>query len=136
MMLCGNVRGLRGCKRGCVAIPASLKAEVNTKNSSLCHTCGFRQVSILRIWVPVFVPAAELVAWCVPKGATSVVEAKVPNKGRALRDAPYLVTPGLATLLDVSDAKLRSADQLATLRQGPLPDPSVRPRGQAAGVVK
>jgi hypothetical protein len=29
--------------------------------------------------MPGFGPAAELVAWCVPKGATSVVEQKDPK---------------------------------------------------------
>jgi len=38
--------------------------------------------------LPGFGPAAEVAPWRVPKGATVVVEAKGPNKGRALRDAP------------------------------------------------
>jgi len=43
------------------------------------------------------------------------------------------LTPKLATL-EVSNANLRSADQLALLKQDPRHDTSVRHRGQSAGV--
>jgi len=46
---------------------------------------------------------------------------------------PKPLTPKLATL-GVSNADLRSADQLAALKQGPRQDTSVRQRGQSAGV--
>jgi len=42
---------------------------------------------------------------------------------------PKPLTPRLASL-NVTNANVRRADQLATLRQGPLGDKSVRPRGQ------
>jgi len=72
--------------------------------------------------MPGFGPAAELVAWRVPKGAPFVVEEKDPK--------PF--SPRSATL-DRVDASLWRADQLAGLRQGPLLDWSVSPVGRPAG---
>ena len=46
---------------------------------------------------------------------------------------PKPVTPRLASL-ERTDACLRRADQLASLKQGPPPDTSVPPLGQAADV--
>jgi hypothetical protein len=73
--------------------------------------------------LPSFAPAAELVAWRVPEGATVVVEQKAPKP----------LTPRLASL-ERTDASLRRADQLAPLKQGPPADESVPPLGQTAGV--
>ena len=73
--------------------------------------------------LPGFAPAAELVAWRVPKGATFVVEQKAPKP----------LTPRLVSL-ERMDASLRRADQLAPLKQGPPADESVPPLGQTAGV--
>jgi hypothetical protein len=73
--------------------------------------------------LPGFAPAAELVAWRVPKGATFVVEQKDPKP----------LTSHLA-LLERTDASLRRADKLAALKQGPPADESVPPLGQTAGV--
>ena len=73
--------------------------------------------------LPGFGPAAELVAWHVPKGATIVVEEKDPKP----------VTPHLP-LLERTDADLRRAGQLAALKQSPPVDESVPPLGQTAGV--
>jgi len=47
--------------------------------------------------------------------------------------APKPMTPRLA-LLEGTDAKLKRADQLAPLKQGPQTDESVPPLGQTAGV--
>ena len=66
--------------------------------------------------MPGFGPAAELVAWRVPKGATFVVEEKNPKP----------LTPHPASL-NGTDAHLRRADQLAALRQGPPNNKSVHP---------
>jgi hypothetical protein len=73
--------------------------------------------------LPGFGPAAELVAWRVPKGATIVVEEKGPKP----------LTPHLP-LLERTDADLRMEGQLAALKQGPPVDESVPPLGQTAGV--
>ena len=83
--------------------------------------------------MPGFGPAAELVVWRIPKGATFVVEGKGPNNGRALRDAPCNLTPRPASLKR-TDASLGRAVQLATLKQGPPTDESVPHLGQTAGV--
>jgi hypothetical protein len=73
--------------------------------------------------LPGFGPAAELVAWRVPKGATIVVEQKDPKP----------VTPHPASF-NGTDANFRRAVQLAPLKQGPPVDESLRPSGQTAGV--
>ncbi len=73
--------------------------------------------------MPGFVQAAELVAWCVPKGATFVVVQKDPK----------LLTPHPASS-NKANAKHRWAAQLAVLKQGPLVDESVRLWGRTAGV--
>ena len=83
-----------------------------------------------------FGPAAELVAWRVPEGATYrlvrlvernlCVEPKEPNNGRALRDAAFIVSPRSVTFYR-ADACNGGVDQLAGpvlslvegLRQGP-----------------
>ena len=81
------------------------------------------EVNVSHLLLPSFGPAAELVAWRVPKGATIVVEEKDPKP----------VTPHLP-LLERTDADLRRAGQLAVLKQGPPVDESVPPLGQTAGV--
>ena len=73
--------------------------------------------------MPGFGPAAELVAWRVPKGATFVVEQKDPKP----------LTPRPVSS-EWTDANPRRAGQLAALKQGPPSDVSVRPGGRAAGV--
>ena len=81
----------------------------------------------MRDW-PGFGPAAELVAWRVPKGApyrlvrlverNLCVEPKEPNNRRALRDASFTVSPRSATFYR-ADACNGGVAQLAGLRQGP-----------------
>jgi hypothetical protein len=81
--------------------------------------------------LPGFAPAGELVARRVPKGATIVVEKKVPKP----------LTPRLASF-GLMDAVLRRGDQLAEpvlslvegLKQGPPAEERVPPLGQTAGV--
>jgi hypothetical protein len=70
-----------------------------------------------------FRPGRRGIAWRVPKGATIVVEQKAPKPG-----APRLAS------LERTDANLRRADQLASLKQGPPADESVPPLGQTVGV--
>ena len=63
--------------------------------------------------LPVFVRAAKLLAWCVPKRATSRImrlvecticgEAKVANNGRALRDTSC--TDARSVLITMSGRK-------------------------------
>ena len=56
------------------------------------------------------------------------------------RRGPFVSAKGpktidaLSAIWDGTDANLRSAPQLASLKQGPRNDRSVRPRGQPAGV--
>ena len=73
--------------------------------------------------MPGFGPAAELVAWRVPKGATFVVE----------QNDPKPLTPRPVSS-EWTDANPRRAGQLAALKQGPPSDVSVRPGVRAAGV--
>jgi len=73
--------------------------------------------------MPGFVPAAELVAWRVPKGATFVVEQKDPK--------PVIPCPASSNEVDARHGR---AGQLALLRQGPPVHESVHPWGRAAGV--
>jgi len=69
--------------------------------------------------MPGFSPAAEFVAWRVPKGAPFVVEEKDPK--------PLTSRP---TLLHSVDASYGRADQLAVLKQGPPVRLSVHPWGR------
>lgn len=64
-----------------------------------------------------FRPGSRAFAWCVPKGATFVVEQKEPKP----------MAPSLASS-ERADTSLRRAAQLATLGQGLPVDESVRPR--------
>ena len=72
--------------------------------------------------MPVFGPAAELVAWRVPKSETFVVEKKDPKP----------LTPRPASSNETNAGHGR-AGQLAVLKQGPPVDGSVRPWDRAAG---
>ena len=83
--------------------------------------------------MPGFGPAAELVAWRVPKGATFVVEQKDPITVALFETHHATVTPR-PVLSEWTDANLRRAGQLAALKQGPPSDLSVRQGGRAAGV--
>jgi hypothetical protein len=71
--------------------------------------------------MPGFGPAAELVAWRVPKGATFVVEQKDPKP----------LTPRPVSS-DETNAGHGRAGQLAVLKQGPPVDRSVRLWDRAA----
>jgi len=75
--------------------------------------------------MPVFGPAADLVAWRVPNGETFVVEQKDPKP----------LTPRPASL-DKTNAGDGRAGQLAVLKQGPPIDGSVRLWDRAAGAGK
>ncbi len=79
-----------------------------------------------------FGPAAELVAWRVPKGATFVVEQKDPTTVALFETHHATVTPRPGTS-EWTYANHRRAGQLAALKQGPPSDVSVRPGRRAAG---
>ena len=83
--------------------------------------------------MPGFGPAAELVAWRVPKGATFVVEQKDPITVALFETHHATVTPRPVSL-DWTDASHGRAGQLAVLKQGPPRNKSVGPGGRAAGV--
>ena len=72
--------------------------------------------------MPGFGPAAELVAWRVPKGATFIVEQKDPKP----------LTPRPASS-DETNASHGRAGQLAVLKQGPPDNGSVRLWDRAVG---
>ena len=68
-----------------------------------------------------------------PVGHNLCVEAKGPNNGRALRDAPCTVMPHPASL-DELDSNSWRVGQLALLKQGPPIHKSVHSWGRSAGI--